>query len=91
MAGLLRQLPRRFAVAALRAPILAYRYTLSPFLPPSCRFSPSCSAYALEALSRHGPVTGSWLALRRLARCHPFTILGSGSGYDPVPARTSKR
>lgn len=50
-------------------------------LPPSCRFTPTCSAYALEALQRHGPFKGSYLTIRRLLRCHPW----GGSGYDPVP------
>ena len=81
----LLRLPRRLAVTVLSAPIIAYRYVLSPLMPPSCRFHPSCSAYALEALAAHGPFKGSWLALRRLARCHPVTWLGGGSGYDPVP------
>jgi putative membrane protein insertion efficiency factor len=81
----LLHVPRRLAVAILSAPILAYRYVLSPVMPPSCRFHPSCSAYALEALATHGPFKGSWLALRRLTRCHPITWLGGGSGYDPVP------
>ena len=81
----LLRLPRRLAVAMLSAPIMAYRYLLSPVMPPACRFHPSCSAYALEALAEHGPFKGSWLALRRLARCHPIEWLGSGSGYDPVP------
>lgn len=58
-----------------------YRRGISPFLPPSCRFEPTCSAYAVEALQKHGAAHGSWLTLRRLARCHPF----GGSGYDPVP------
>ncbi len=87
----LRALPRRLLVAVLSAPVHLYRYTLSPLLPKSCRFEPSCSAYALEALSMHGPVKGSWLALRRLARCHPVAFLGGSSGYDPVPQPVPRR
>jgi len=63
------------------AAVRAYQLVLSPMLPPNCRFTPSCSAYALEALSRHGAVRGTWLAARRLARCHPW----NPGGYDPVP------
>ena len=91
MADFPHHLPRRVAVGVLRAPILAYRALISPLLPQTCRVSPSCSAYALEALAEHGPIKGSWLALRRLARCHPFTILGGRSGYDPVPRHAHKR
>jgi len=58
-----------------------YQWCISPFLPPSCRFTPTCSQYALEALRKHGPFRGTWLALRRLLRCHPW----GGHGYDPVP------
>ena len=76
---------RRIAVALLSAPIRAYRALLSPLLPQSCRFTPSCSAYALEALELHGPVKGLWLTVRRLARCHPISWLGGSSGFDPVP------
>jgi uncharacterized protein len=76
-----RRLPRLLA----KAPVHAYRYVLSPLMPPACRYQPTCSAYALEAIERHGAVRGGWLALRRLLRCHPFTWLGGGSGYDPVP------
>jgi|GEM_PF-4666546 len=62
--------------------IRAYQYLLSPWLGPSCRYLPSCSEYAREALEIHGPWRGSWLALRRVSRCHPL----GASGYDPVPA-----
>jgi hypothetical protein len=58
-----------------------YQVLLSPVLPPSCRYLPTCSAYAVEALRRHGALAGSWLALRRILRCHPF----GGHGLDPVP------
>ena len=59
----------------------AYRYALSPMLGRSCRFHPSCSEYAQEALERHGALRGVWLALRRIGRCHPW----HPGGYDPVP------
>ncbi|HVI91956.1 MAG TPA: membrane protein insertion efficiency factor YidD [Dongiaceae bacterium] len=62
-------------------PIRIYQMAISPLLPPSCRYHPSCSAYAVEALERHGLIRGVWLTLLRLARCHPW----GGSGYDPVP------
>jgi putative membrane protein insertion efficiency factor len=65
----------------LRALVVAYQWTLSPLIGPTCRFEPSCSHYALEALARHGALRGGWLALRRLARCHPW----GGAGFDPVP------
>jgi putative membrane protein insertion efficiency factor len=71
--------------ALLSAPIRAYRALISPLMPHVCRFTPSCSVYALEALRIHGPVKGLWLALKRLARCHPITWLGGSSGFDPVP------
>ncbi|MEM9146334.1 MAG: membrane protein insertion efficiency factor YidD [Pseudomonadota bacterium] len=64
-------------------PIRAYRLVLSPWVGMHCRFQPTCSAYALEALERHGALRGTWLTLRRIARCHP----AGGSGYDPVPPR----
>jgi len=67
--------------ALLRFLIRAYQLAISPLLGPRCRFYPSCSQYALEALTQHGALRGSWLALRRLARCHPF----HAGGYDPVP------
>lgn len=66
----------------LRGLIRAYQLFLSPLLPPSCRYLPTCSDYAAEALAEHGALAGSLLAARRLLRCHPW----GGSGYDPVPA-----
>jgi putative membrane protein insertion efficiency factor len=82
---------RSLAIAILSAPIRAYRFAISPLLPNTCRFTPSCSVYALEALNRHGPVTGLWLTIRRLARCHPITWLGGSSGFDPVPLSKTSR
>jgi hypothetical protein len=69
---------RRVLILVVRA----YQVGLSPLLPASCRYTPSCSAYAVEALEQHGAARGSWLALRRLLRCHPW----GGYGHDPVPA-----
>ena len=66
---------------ALVAPIRAYQVVLSPLLPPSCRFTPTCSTYAIGAIQAHGPVLGLWLGTKRICRCHPW----GGSGYDPVP------
>ena len=71
----------------LSGPVLVWRWVISPMLPPSCRFAPSCSEYALEALSRHGAITGTRLTLARIARCHPW----GGHGYDPVPERAPER
>lgn len=58
-----------------------YRAAISPMLPPSCRYVPTCSAYAMEAIKKYGAAKGGWLALRRILRCHPF----HKGGYDPVP------
>lgn len=58
-----------------------YRYGISPLIPPRCRYTPTCSQYALEAVQKYGAVKGAWLTARRIARCHPF----GGSGSDPVP------
>ena len=72
---------RRPVARALLAVIRFYRTAISPAFPPSCRYVPSCSAYAAEAIEVHGAARGSWLALRRLLRCHPF----HAGGHDPVP------
>ncbi|MBS61592.1 MAG: membrane protein insertion efficiency factor YidD [Salinisphaera sp.] len=78
---------RWLLVRLLQLPIVIYRYTLSPLLGPRCRYVPSCSAYALEALQVHGPIRGSWLAFRRITRCHPLRE----GGFDPVPPPRDKR
>jgi putative membrane protein insertion efficiency factor len=73
----LPQVPRRLLASLIRG----YQLVISPALPPSCRFTPSCSQYALEAVTRYGALKGTWLAARRLVRCHPF----HPGGFDPVP------
>lgn len=72
----------RIATAAMKGLIRAYQLLVSPVMAPSCRYHPSCSAYALEAVSRFGALGGGWLALKRILSCHPW----GGCGYDPVPA-----
>lgn len=72
---------RNFLIWLLILPIKFYQGAISPHFPASCRFTPTCSQYAVTAIHRHGPVRGLWLALKRLLRCHPW----GGSGYDPVP------
>lgn len=61
--------------------VRGYQKAISPWLPPACRYTPTCSAYAVEALEKYGAARGSWLAVRRILRCHPW----GGTGYDPVP------
>jgi putative membrane protein insertion efficiency factor len=73
--------PARLLIAG----ISAYKKWLSPLLGPRCRFAPSCSSYAAEAIATHGAARGSWLAVRRIARCHPF----NPGGHDPVPPARS--
>jgi putative membrane protein insertion efficiency factor len=65
----------------LIALIKLYRYAISPYLAPSCRYTPTCSSYAIEAVQRFGVLRGSWMAIRRISRCHPW----HEAGYDPVP------
>lgn len=71
----------RLAILPFLVGIYAYRILLGPWLGGHCRFHPTCSQYGLDAYRAHGPIRGSWLTLRRLARCHPF----GGRGFDPVP------
>jgi putative membrane protein insertion efficiency factor len=72
---------RDFLSRILIACIRVYQYALSPYFGHQCRFTPTCSHYAVEAISRHGPVRGSWLAGKRLSKCHPW----HEGGFDPVP------
>ncbi len=77
MMALLHDLPKRFLLALLRF----YKREISPYLPPSCRFVPTCSEYAMQAVQKYGALKGGYLAIRRILRCHPF----HPGGYDPVP------
>jgi hypothetical protein len=67
--------------------IKIYQKTISPLTPPSCRFYPTCSHYGIEAIDTHGALKGTWLAVKRISRCHPF----HEGGFDPVPEKTAKR
>lgn len=78
--------PDRAISQVLAAAIQFYRASIGLALPNSCRYSPSCSAYAIDALKVHGPWRGTWLAIRRVLRCHPF----HAGGYDPVPDLKTK-
>lgn len=62
-------------------PVYFYKYAISPLKQPSCRYTPTCSQYAVEAVMKHGIIKGGWLAIKRILSCHPW----GGSGYDPVP------
>ena len=75
-----------FMVKILNGMIRLYQVAISPYLAMSCRFQPTCSSYAREAITRHGAMVGGLMALRRIARCHPW----GGSGYEPVPAKHPK-
>ena len=77
MLRFLTGLPKRAMLALIRF----YRGAISPYLPPSCRYIPTCSQYALEAIEKYGALKGGWLAFKRILRCHPF----HPGGYDPVP------
>lgn len=80
----MRVLIHKLSLLLVRMLVLSIRFYqrfISPLFPPACRFTPTCSQYAVEALQKHGPLKGLWLAVRRLLRCHPW----GGSGYDPVP------
>ncbi|MGM9746950.1 MAG: membrane protein insertion efficiency factor YidD [Paludibacteraceae bacterium] len=72
---------KRFLTKLLVWPIRFYQVAISPHFPAACRYTPTCSQYAIEALRKYGPLKGLWLATRRILRCHPW----GGSGYDPVP------
>jgi hypothetical protein len=82
-----RTLPARFALASIEL----YRRFVSPVMGAHCRFQPTCSAYAHEAIERHGLWVGSLLSVRRLSRCHPFEWLGGSHGFDPVPKTVEHR
>ncbi len=72
---------RKGLIYILIFPVKIYQWIISPLIGPSCRYTPTCSAYAIEALKKHGPLKGFWLSLKRILSCNPW----GGSGYDPVP------
>lgn len=72
---------KKLLTKILIVPIYFYKGSISPMLPPACRYTPSCSTYAIDAIKKHGPFRGFYLAIKRILRCHPW----GGSGYDPVP------
>jgi putative membrane protein insertion efficiency factor len=74
---------RRFFVWLLTMLVRFYQLAISPYFPSSCRYNPTCSHYAIDALKTHGPLKGSWLAIKRIGRCHPW----SKGGHDPVPPK----
>jgi hypothetical protein len=73
----MKKLPAKILIGLIRF----YQYAISPYLPPSCRYTPTCSAYGIEAIRKYGAIKGGWLTLKRVASCNPW----GGSGYDPVP------
>ncbi|MDR1584639.1 MAG: membrane protein insertion efficiency factor YidD [Prevotellaceae bacterium] len=76
-----KQIVKKTIEAIVLLPVYFYRYAISPLKPASCRYTPTCSQYAVEAVKKHGVIKGVWLAAKRILRCHPW----GGSGYDPVP------
>lgn len=78
---------KKIITEILLLPVYFYRVAISPILPPSCRYTPTCSRYTIEALKKHGPIRGSWLSIKRIVSCNPW----GGSGYDPVPEPKPKR
>lgn len=72
---------RKFLSKIFLMLIYFYKYAISPLFPPACRYTPTCSEYAVEAIKKYGPFKGLWLAFKRISRCHPW----GGHGYDPVP------
>lgn len=77
----MKGLIKRFFTFIILMPVWFYRACISPLTPASCRYTPTCSEYTIQAVKKHGPLKGSWLAIKRISRCHPW----GGSGYDPVP------
>lgn len=78
---------KQFVTWLLLIPVYIYRGAISPLLPPSCRYTPTCSKYTIEALKLHGPIKGSYLSIKRILSCNPW----GGSGYDPVPKPIKKK
>jgi len=78
---------KKILIFPFKLVIRFYQIAISPYTPASCRFSPTCSQYSIEALETHGLFQGGWLAIKRISKCHPW----GGSGYDPVPEKKEKQ
>jgi len=72
---------KNIGISIVLLPVYFYKYCISPLTPASCRYVPTCSQYAIDAVKKYGPFKGGWLAIKRITRCHPW----GGSGFDPVP------
>ncbi|MDR2087268.1 MAG: membrane protein insertion efficiency factor YidD [Dysgonamonadaceae bacterium] len=77
----MKQTIRKSVIFVILLPVYFYKYCLSPLTPASCRYVPTCSEYTLQVIKKYGPLKGSWLAIKRISRCHPW----GGQGFDPVP------
>jgi len=81
----------KFINLAIILPIKLYKYFISPYLGPNCRYLPTCSEYFIECVNYNGPVKGSILGVKRILKCHPVKFLGGGDGFDPAPNLSLKR
>jgi putative membrane protein insertion efficiency factor len=77
----MKRIIRKTVIFIVLSPVYFYKYCISPLTPATCRYVPTCSEYTVQAIKKYGPLKGSWLAIKRISRCHPW----GGHGFDPVP------